>query len=459
MQDDEQTVQSEAGARRLSRVGAALASPLGIALVFPGIVLATGVFLVTSAQQALEGSNLELVREQLRAQGKLAAAQVEATLAQADPMLEELASQMRDVDADAPMQPSASVLRNLLCSHAGVAYVSVSFTDGTFRGAYLDVDHSVRFQESRVLANGTTRVRRFDYDGLEALRPIDDSTSAYDPRGREFFKATVQARGPIWTRPYTFFASPHTGITRTAPLFREGDRLHAVLTVDFDVAELSRVLETSPLPGSQTLLFTSEGILLGFPNAAERLGALPTRGERPLSFRDLGDADLEAFFASVHGASADAQLRRIAAPSGELLVVESQVGADPALDWRVAYLVPEAAVLGIMRSYWWESSTIAGIAAALAALLSLVCARFVFRVRLEARAARSDAELARSEARAAVKQAKELGSYRLVECLGKGGMGEVWLAELRLLARAAAIKMIRADSGVDGHEARERFRR
>lgn len=42
----------------------------------------------------------------------------------------------------------------------------------------------------------------------------------------------------------------------------------------------------------------------------------------------------------------------------------------------------------------------------------------------------------------AVERARELGSYRLVERLGAGGMGEVWRAEHRTLARAAAVKLI-----------------
>jgi serine/threonine-protein kinase len=43
-----------------------------------------------------------------------------------------------------------------------------------------------------------------------------------------------------------------------------------------------------------------------------------------------------------------------------------------------------------------------------------------------------------------IRRARELGSYRLEEKLGEGGMGEVWRARHRLLARPAAIKLIRS---------------
>jgi serine/threonine-protein kinase len=42
-------------------------------------------------------------------------------------------------------------------------------------------------------------------------------------------------------------------------------------------------------------------------------------------------------------------------------------------------------------------------------------------------------------------KAREVGSYRLVERLGVGGMAEVWRAEHRMLARPAAVKLIRLE--------------
>ena len=79
---------------------------------------------------------------------------------------------------------------------------------------------------------------------------------------------------------------------------------------------------------------------------------------------------------------------------------------------------------------------------ALAAGVALVLSRLVYRMTVEA------------------EKGHEMGSYHLEELLGRGGMGEVWRASHRLLARSAAIKLIRSESfGNDGRELVRRFER
>jgi serine/threonine-protein kinase len=63
-----------------------------------------------------------------------------------------------------------------------------------------------------------------------------------------------------------------------------------------------------------------------------------------------------------------------------------------------------------------------------------------------------------------VRKARELGSYQLEDLLGKGGMGEVYRAKHRLLARPAAVKLIspaalRGTSPDENRIVIERFRR
>jgi serine/threonine protein kinase len=437
----------------------ALASPFGILIVLPAIVLAVGLFLTLQGQSTLRASNVSLGQKRLSDQAQVVASHLRAALGQADAMLDRLFDFALTHAPDKPIEPAAAVLYDLMRGRAGVAYASISFADGTFQGAYVDGDGAVRFQDSRV-GRAETHVRRYDYRGHDELTLVRDDPSRYDPRQREFFRDAVAKGTRIWTKPYVFYGSHYTGITRAAPVYRQvagRAQLHAVLTVDFDVNELSRLLSAGELRDMRTLLFTSNGTLLAYPQGAKRIAASPLQ-DRVLSYRELDDPTLNAFFAELgssrgSSAGAAAELLRFEAGGTQYLATRARVENEASLDWSVAYLVPEQVFFESLHAYGRRSFAVAAGAVLLALGVSVAFARLIGRVRREAAEARAEAKRATLEAR-------ELGSYRLVECLGKGGMGEVWRAEHRLLAREAAIKLIRHDSGAPSTvEQQERFRR
>jgi serine/threonine protein kinase len=432
----------------------ALASPYGILIVFPGIVLAVGLFLALVGQRSLKVSNVALGQRRLAEQASLVATNLRGALGSADPMLDRLSDFTLTHGPDQPLEAAAAVMLDLMQGRAGVAFVSISFPDGTFQGTQIDTDNSVRFQDSRVTPSGT-HLRRYDYQGHGTLTLWKEERSAYDPRQRGFYRDAATARTRIWTKPYPFYRTHYTGITRAAPVYLQvGDerRLHAVVTVDFDVNALSRLMRAGELRDVRTLLFTSAGTLLAYPQAEKRIAALPLR-EQALNFRDLNEPLLDGFFAALRArAPGQAGPFSFEVGGGQQLAALTRVAEDPELDWSVAYLVPEQVFYESLHLYGRRSFGIAAVAVLVALGASVAFARLVVRVRREAAEARAEAKRANQEAR-------ELGSYRLVKRLGKGGMGEVWRAEHRLLAREAAIKLIRMDNAGSASDAQERFRR
>lgn len=431
--------------RLVTRMGAAVGSPIGVLIVVPSLVLSVGVLMGVIGQDAMARSSLALGRQQVSAHNALISREIGMALGQADTVLERLRALALVHDPDQPFDDAAATMRDLMQGRPGVAYVSLSFPDGTFQGGYVDTDGSLRFQDSRVGPNGT-RVRRYSTDDRKGLALLKEETTSYDPRQRGFYTLAVAAKKSVWTKPYPFFKTHFTGITRALALRDSTGNVRSVLTVDFDVNELSRALDRVPIPGARVLLYTDEGTLLADPAAAKRIQALPLT-DRTLSYRDLKDPLLDAFFATT---KADGKATSFEANGKRHLMDRASVG-EPALGWHVATMLPEEVLLGPSQVYKQSAMLFAFAAVGVAVAVALLFARHVVRMRKET------AE-ARAVAKQAVAEAQDLGSYRLVSRLGVGGMGEVWRAEHRLLARNAAIKLIRPEANA-GPEGQERFRR
>ncbi|HYP99033.1 MAG TPA: serine/threonine protein kinase [Polyangiaceae bacterium] len=451
----ESTKQST-GLSRTARLSAAIASPVGVLTLLPLLVASVGLFLTVVGQSSLRESNSSMAVDRIDEETTLLARGISAALEQADPVMDRLGTLARDHDTIKPYDRVAHSLLDLMQGRPGVSYISISFPDGTFQGAYRDDDGAIRFQDSRVNSRGSI-VKRYTLVGHERITPYYEEHTGYDPRGRDFYKLAVSSGRRIWTKPYPFFKTHYTGITRTEPVYESGTKtLHAVITVDFDVTALSAVLSRTSMGGAATLLYAQDGTVLAYPAGEGKINNLPLRQDRALLYEDLKDPRLNAFFndfvnkpqAREPGSS------EISVEGKKQLVVAKQISAGGDLGWSVATIMPEETILKSLHDHQEKSTRAAVLATLLATGMAWLFARHILRTRREA-------AVARREAREAVARAQELGSYRLVEMLGKGGMGEVWRAEHRLLVRQAAIKLISLgdDAGLDATEVQERFRR
>lgn len=439
--------------RRLSgigRVAHALASPIGVLVTVPLLVVAVGVGILLLGRDATRSSTDQLVRQQLAEQAKQINLDVEIALDQAEPVM----AALRMLALVRPPGDDDTLVRlhDLLVGRPGMSYVSISFPDGRYVQADATKGAAVELSESHPEPDGTKA--KWFVIKAGAVIQLRDAVTDYDPRKRPFYSIATSAGNRAWTPPYTFFRSHETGITCAEPVYVNGS-LHAVLTVDFDVRQLSSFVARPGLPDARSIVYTGEGVVLAYPAGATL--ALPETAKL-LVGKDLKDPALDALFAVAP--SREPQFLELDTKDGAYLASVAPIGGRRAgvavpLDWYVATLVPVRTLLGPTKQLERTSLLASGGALALAVGLALVFAWNVVRMRRQV--ARS-----REEARSAEARARELGSYRLVAKLGAGGMGEVWRAEHRMLARSAAIKLIRPEALRDPDgvvEIQERFRR
>ena len=428
------------------RFAAALASPLGVLITVPMLVIAVGLVIILLGRSTTREASETMARHQLAEQAKSVDNDVAFALDQADPLFARLSVLS---DRTRPIEDTLVRLHDLMTGRPGIAFLSISFPDGTFRGAQRMPDHQIQVQESHADGGGATWFT-IKNDTIAVER---SETTNYDPRTRSFYRLAVKTGARAWTEPYLFFKSHETGITCAEPVYDANHALVAVTTVDFDVGALSGFIARPALDQASSVVFTNDGTVLASPVTAK----LPIT-DKLVRGSDLHDPAFDALFE--HPAREMTTLHQLQTTDGVYLLAAVPIGGKRAgvsvpLDWYVATMVPARTLLGPTHRLERGGVYASGGALAIAVSLALILAWNVVRMRKQV-------QLARTEARSAEARARDLGSYRLVARLGAGGMGEVWRAEHRLLARQAAIKLIRVEvmqNPESAPEIRERFRR
>jgi serine/threonine protein kinase len=442
---------STLGDRSRDRFSRWLSSPAAVLVILPMLVLAIGVVVLMLGRKATRDSAETLVRRQLIAQAVQVQRDVDFTLDQADPVL----AGLRLLAEPALATPDAMQrLHDLVVGRPGIYNTSIAFPVGVLWSTYKEGEE-VRVAESRVTDTGTDRTN-YGFDG--GFHVLGTEPSHYDVRTRPHYKTAVEAKKRVWLAPHTFSTSHKTGLTVTEPIYDDSG-LVAVITIDFDVESLSSSIGESPIQGARTVVFTPDGTMLAYPAVAVPTAAV--KENRLLHYKDYTDPRLDALFAKfAKTLPSDQRFFEFDAPDDRYFASTTHLGAKRAgttapVDWQLATLVPEHVLFDATRRLGRQA-----IIASAAALFIALGVAFVFAWNL-VRMRRTVVE-ARAEARSARERAQQLGSYKLVAKLGAGGMGEVWRAEHQLLARQAAIKLVRHEVLADPKHAdlvRQRFKR
>ena len=353
-----------------------MASPLGVLLTIPLLVIAVGLAIILLGRSTTRDASMSMARHQLAEQANAVQNDVAFALDQADPLLGRLR-----VLADRTRSTDEVLVRlhDLMIGRPGIAFVSISFPDGTFRGAQL-TGTKVEVQESHADTGTVTWFEVAD----DLLVPKRSEKTNYDPRTRGFYQ--LAAKGSrAWTAPYTFFKSHETGITCAEPVYDSQKQLAAVLTVDFDVGALSMFIARPALDQARSAVYTREGAVLASPLATK----LPITGDKLLQGKDLHDPAIDALFAAPESTG----MRELATPDGRYLASVAAIGGKRAgvlvpLDWYVATVVPSSTLLGPTHRLERGGMIASAGALLVAVLIGLVLAWNVVRMRRQVATAR-----------------------------------------------------------------------
>jgi hypothetical protein len=137
-----------------------------------------------------------------------------------------------------------------------------------------------------------------------------DPADTYDPRARSWYRSAVERRGRAWTEPYIFFTSGKPGITLASAIIGNDSAVEAVLGVDIEMSEISRLLAvTSLLSQKSVYISTSEGKVIAHSNASV---VLPdsAAGDNAFQFRVISELP------GIEGTLGERVRKRLSEPAG-----------------------------------------------------------------------------------------------------------------------------------------------
>ncbi len=250
-----------------------------LVIAMPLLIIVVGASIAINAYLTTKSSIDALTQQLFDQVGSQATEQTRAHMSQAIPAVDTVVALLADATLPSDItQDDALVLElaDVLRANPGFAWVTFGDVNGSFVGVQR-TGHGLLTNRSRIVL-GKTELEIHSVEQDNTLRLASHTTDThYDPRARPFYTLATSAKHRIWTPPYMFFARDATGallsggarqgITCAAPVYAKGGALRGVVTVDFDLAALSRfVAELHLSAHSVVFLYTDDGNIVAHPS-------------------------------------------------------------------------------------------------------------------------------------------------------------------------------------------------
>jgi len=216
--------------------------------------------------------------------------------------------------------------------------------------------------------DGRREVRWVRRDPAGKVIGIDyDPDDRYDPRDRPWYKGAVRTHSVYWTDVYAFFTGRVPGVTAALAVSDSDNKLLGVLSIDIELASLSRFLAGLHIGKSGAAFIIDEtGRLVASPFLDRMMG--DTDGNpAPVKLDELGNPVLTRAFDSFrlegygirHITIDNRRYSSMAAP------LQSLVGRK----WSVLITVPEDDFVGFLRKNIQRALILSSIAFGMVALM------------------------------------------------------------------------------------------
>jgi serine phosphatase RsbU (regulator of sigma subunit) len=226
-----------------------------------------GTVVIWLAHRSARSSTESLARSLFQEASSHAATQSRAYVLRAAPLAESLVELANDGLRLDESDRLAAQLLAVLRANEGLSWTSYGDESGNFTGVYRPVEGGLRINQSRI-EEGQTRMVEHDVasDGSWKIHR-EEADSGYDPRNRPFYRKAKEMGRLVWLPPYIFYTQGVPGVSCAAPVYDDEHLLRGVLSIDFDLKELSAFVGAVSLSEhSKVFLFTSDDILLAHPD-------------------------------------------------------------------------------------------------------------------------------------------------------------------------------------------------